>query len=114
TADTYLTIGVLNGFLPCGLVYMAVFASIAMSSPILGASYMALFGLGTIPPMSSAAYIGGILQPAVRARIRRLIPIFVAVLGILFILRGMGLGIPYISPKPASPQVTAQMECHQP
>ncbi|GGD47307.1 sulfite exporter TauE/SafE family protein [Muriicola marianensis] len=114
TADTFLTIGVLNGFLPCGLVYMAVFASIAMSSPVLGASYMALFGLGTIPLMSSAAYIGGILQPAVRARIRRLIPIFVAVLGLLFILRGMGLGIPYVSPKPASPQVTAQMECHQP
>ncbi len=114
TADTFLTIGLLNGFLPCGLVYMAVFASIAMGSPAMGASYMALFGLGTIPLMSTAAYLGGILKPAVRTRIRRLIPIFVAVVGVLFILRGLGLGIPYVSPKPASPQVTAQMECHQP
>ncbi len=114
TADTFLTIGILNGFLPCGLVYMALFASIAMGSPVLGASYMILFGLGTIPLMSTAAYIGGLLKPAVRTRIRRLIPIFVAAVGVLFILRGLGLGIPYVSPKPASPQVTSQMECHQP
>lgn len=114
TADTFLTIGLLNGLLPCGLVYMAIFASIAMATPVLGASYMVLFGLGTIPLMTSAAYLGGLLQPEVRGRIRRLIPIFVAMVGILFILRGMGLGIPYISPKPSSPQVTAQIECHQP
>ncbi len=114
SADTFFTIGFLNGFLPCGLVYMAVFASVAMATPLLGASYMALFGLGTVPLMTSAAYIGGLLQPQVRTRIRRLIPIFVAVVGVLFILRGMGLGIPYISPKPSSPQVTAQIECHQP
>ena len=114
TADTFLTIGFLNGFLPCGLVYMAVFASIAMATPALGAAYMALFGLGTIPLMTTAAYIGGLLKPDVRSRIRRVIPIFVAVVGILFILRGMGLGIPYISPKPSAPQITAQMECHQP
>jgi len=114
SADTFLTIGFLNGFLPCGLVYMALFASIAMASPYSGAMYMALFGLGTIPLMTTAAYIGGLLQPQIRQKIRRLIPIFVVVIGILFILRGMGLGIPYLSPKPASPQITTQIECHQP
>ncbi|MBT8280706.1 MAG: sulfite exporter TauE/SafE family protein [Muriicola sp.] len=114
TPDTFLTIGFLNGFLPCGLVYMALFASIAMASPFTGALYMGLFGLGTIPLMTTAAYIGGLLQPQIRMKIRRLIPIFVFVVGILFILRGMGLGIPYISPKPISPQVTTQIECHQP
>ena len=114
TADTFLTIGFLNGFLPCGLVYMALFASIAMASHYTGALYMGFFGLGTIPLMTTAAYIGGLLQPQIRLKIRRLIPIFVVMVGILFILRGMGLGIPYISPKPSSPQITAQIECHQP
>ncbi|MBT8290874.1 MAG: sulfite exporter TauE/SafE family protein [Muriicola sp.] len=114
TPDTFLTIGFLNGFLPCGLVYMALFASIAMASPYSGAMYMGLFGLGTIPLMTTAAYIGGLLQPQIRQKIRRLIPIFVVVIGILFILRGMGLGIPYLSHKPASPQITTQIECHQP
>ena len=43
------TIGILNGFLPCGLVYMALAGSLAMGSAGGGAAYMFLFGLGTLP-----------------------------------------------------------------
>ena len=53
SADTFLTIGFLNGFLPCGLVYMAVFGSLASASAIQGSLYMMLFGLGTVPLMST-------------------------------------------------------------
>ena len=62
TADTFLTIGFLNGFLPCGLVYMAVFGSVATGSLLEGSLYMVLFGLGTIPLMTTAIYLRQIFK----------------------------------------------------
>jgi len=106
-----LTIGFLNGFLPCGLVYMAIFGAIATGNALQGSLYMALFGLGTIPLMTSAIYLGNFLNVQVRQRIRKAIPVFVAVIAGLFILRGLGLGIPYVSPKPIAETVSAEMEC---
>jgi sulfite exporter TauE/SafE len=82
--DTFFTIGFLNGFLPCGLVYMAIFGAIAASNPLSGSLYMFLFGLGT--------------KGNFRKNIQKAIPIFVVFIGTLFILRGLGLGIPFISP----------------
>lgn len=111
TADTFLTIGFLNGFLPCGLVYMAVFASLGMESTLKGSLYMALFGIGTIPLMTSAIYLGKFLNTTVKQRIQKAIPVFVVVIGILFILRGMGLGIPYISPAPVADMAQGIIDC---
>ena len=91
-------IGFFNGFLPCGLVYMALLGSISTGNAIEGASYMMLFGLGTVPMMTAAIYAGNFFKASVRNRIQKAIPIFVVIIGILFILRGMGLGIPYVSP----------------
>ena len=115
TPDTFLTIGFLNGFLPCGLVYMALFGAIAMGSPMYGSLYMFLFGLGTIPLMTSVIYVSNFFNQKVKTQIRKLVPAFVVVIGVLFIIRGMGLGIPYVSPKAVVPEmVAADMECHQP
>ncbi|HLV92175.1 MAG TPA: sulfite exporter TauE/SafE family protein [Aequorivita sp.] len=112
TPDTFLTIGFLNGFLPCGLVYMAIFGAIAAGNAWQGSLYMAVFGLGTIPLMTSAIYLGNFLNAQVRQRIRRAIPIFIVVIACLFIVRGLGLGIPYVSPKPVTETVGADYECH--
>ena len=112
TADTFLTIGFLNGFLPCGLVYMAVFASLATGQAVLGSIYMILFGLGTIPLMTAAVYLGKFLNTQMKHRIQKAIPVFVILIGVLFILRGLGLGIPYISPAPMADIVTGTMNCH--
>lgn len=112
TADTFLTIGFLNGFLPCGLVYMAVFASLAMQSAWQGSLYMALFGLGTIPLMTSAIYLGKFLNTKMKQRIQKGIPIFVVIIGLLFILRGLGLGIPYLSPAPIVDIASSVIDCH--
>lgn len=98
-SDTFLTIGFLNGLLPCGLVYMAVFGAIASGNALSGGVYMLFFGLGTVPMMSIAVFLGNFLKGNAKQRIQRLIPIFVAVVAILFILRGLGLGIPFISPE---------------
>ena len=110
--DTFLTIGFLNGFLPCGLVYMALFAAIAMGNPWNGSLYMVLFGLGTIPLMTTAIYFTGILKGTAQKRIQKLIPVFVIVIGLLFILRGLGLGIPYLSPEPVIELVSSNIDCH--
>ncbi|MDO1511496.1 sulfite exporter TauE/SafE family protein [Maribacter confluentis] len=112
--DTFLTIGFLNGFLPCGLVYMALFASIAMGSSIQGGLYMLLFGIGTIPLMTTAIYFSSLLKGGIIQKIQKTIPVFVIAIGILFILRGLGLGIPYISPAPApaTDMVSNSIECH--
>lgn len=112
TADTFLTIGFLNGFLPCGLVYMAVFASLTMQNATFGSLYMILFGLGTIPLMTSAIYLGKFLNNKAKQRIQKAIPAFVIVIGLLFIIRGLGLGIPYLSPAPIVDIATSHIECH--
>ncbi|MBU2995261.1 sulfite exporter TauE/SafE family protein [Cellulophaga baltica] len=112
TPDTFLTIGFLNGFLPCGLVYMALFGAIAMGSPLQGALYMTLFGVGTIPLMTTAIYFSSLLKNGLKQKIQKLIPVFVVLIGALFILRGLSLGIPYVSPKPITEVVSATMECH--
>ena len=112
TADTFLTIGFLNGFLPCGLVYMALLGAIAMGTAVEGSLYMILFGLGTVPLMTAAVYLSGVLKDSAKQRIRKLIPVFVVIIGVLFIVRGMGLGIPYVSPKQMNEVVSTELECH--
>lgn len=92
------SIGFFNGFLPCGLVYMALLGAISTGELLDGATYMIVFGLGTIPMMTGAVYLGNFLKVSVRNKIQKAIPIFVIIIGLLFIVRGMGLGIPYISP----------------
>jgi len=112
TADTFLTIGFLNGFLPCGLVYMAVFGSMATGHALDGGLYMFLFGIGTIPLMTTAIYLGKFLNTTIKQRIQKAIPILVVLIGVLFIMRGLGLGIPYISPAPMLDVATSTIECH--
>ncbi len=112
TADTFLIIGFLNGFLPCGLVYMAVFGAVATGNIFQGSIYMLLFGIGTIPLMTTAVYFSNLLTPSLRLHIRKLIPAFVVIIGMLFILRGLGLGIPYVSPALVTKLATAEASCH--
>jgi len=113
TPDTFLTIGFLNGFLPCGLVYMALFGAIAMGDALQGSLYMVIFGAGTIPLMTTAIYFSSLLKNTAKQKIQKLIPVFVVLIGALFILRGLGLGIPYISPAPVTQVISADMECHE-
>ncbi|MFZ4523679.1 MAG: sulfite exporter TauE/SafE family protein [Bacteroidales bacterium] len=99
---TYLsvwTIGLLNGLLPCGLVYIALAGALVSTTPANGALYMMFFGLGTIPSMLALALLGNVISMAFRRRVQKAIPFLILLIGVLFVLRGMNLGIPYISPK---------------
>ena len=106
------TIGLLNGFLPCGMVYVALFGAIAMQSISFGVLYMALFGLGTVPLMSSVVYLNSFLTLPIRNKIQKIIPYAAVCIGILFILRGLGLGIPYVSPGNLSLFIQVHPNCH--
>ena len=112
TADTFLTIGFLNGFLPCGLVYMAVFGALAMANAWQGSLYMVLFGLGTVPLMTAVIYFSKLFKGKFRTKIQKAIPVVIVIIGALFILRGLGLGIPYISPAPVVEMASSAIECH--
>ncbi len=113
TFSAMFLIGILNGFLPCGLVYVALAGAIASGNAISGTAVMILFGLGTVPAMFAATIFGKFINLNIRKKINKAIPAFALVLGLIFILRGMGLGIPYLSPK-ISAQVVNQsnMDCH--
>lgn len=92
-------IGILNGFLPCGFVYVGIAGALISGGMLSGVFYMALFGLGTVPVMFGTALAGNFISLNVRQKISKAIPYFAAVIAVLFILRGLNLDIPYISPK---------------
>ena len=105
--------GLINGWLPCGLVYTAVLGSLAQASAVNGALFMGIFGLGTLPAMAALAGLGSWMAPAALGKLRSFVPAAVLVIGALFILRGLDLGIPFISPPSAalSPASTPH-SCH--
>lgn len=99
------TTGVLNGFLPCGMVYMALTASLAAGGIWQGAVFMALFGFGTLPFMFAVVLAGNLMTAAFRIKILKFVPVMMVVLGGLFVVRGLEMGIPYLSPKKESLQI---------
>lgn len=91
--------GMINGLLPCGFVYVGLAAAISIGNTISAALFMTLFGLGTVPIMFVASLFGGFLNTSIRTKINKILPIMTIILAILFILRGLNLGIPMLSPK---------------
>jgi sulfite exporter TauE/SafE len=91
-------LGLLNGLLPCGLVYVACAGAINTGEVLSGAKYMAAFGAGTVPMMFAISLFGKLVPISLRLKFQRAIPVSVFLLAVLLILRGMSLGIPYVSP----------------
>lgn len=110
--DALFTIGLLNGFLPCGLVYAALFGAIAMQNITLSISYMILYGIGTIPMISAVVYLSNLISIPVRNKLQKIIPIVAVFIGIMFIFRGLGLDIAYLSPSDTNLFVKANASCH--
>jgi uncharacterized protein len=99
----HLFIGMLNGLLPCGFVYLAMVGAVNTPSSLTAAQYMFWFGVGTLPLMLLATIGSGFMGYAMRRRINKAIPYVMVCLGCWFILRGLSLNIPYLSPaKPSA------------
>lgn len=107
----FFTLGMANGLLPCGLVYVAVAATLSFQTVTDSILFMASFGAGTLPAMMIVGMAGKLLHPEARMLMRKAVPVFVTLMGVVLILRGLNLGIPYISPiLPGSPGDAAV--CH--
>ena len=109
-SSLYIT-GLLNGLLPCGPVYAALTGSIAMGSIFGGGTFMLMFGLGTIPLMFATVFFGQLISHSVREKILKIYPFIMIILGVLFILRGLDLNIPFISPSQEILQIEPEEIC---
>ncbi|HVS94229.1 MAG TPA: sulfite exporter TauE/SafE family protein [Mucilaginibacter sp.] len=105
----HIFIGMLNGLLPCGFVYLALVGAINMPSAGQAMFYMSWFGMGTLPLMFLAAVSSGLVSLNVRRKLNNIVPYFMLLLGCWFILRGSNLNIPYLSPQKSATFIT---NCH--
>jgi uncharacterized protein len=96
-------LGILNGLLPCGFLYLAATGSVIAGSPFGGMIYMALFGLGTAPAMFAVGIMAKFLNLRLRKLFTQITPIYTFILAIFLIVRGLNIGIPYVSPHFAKP-----------
>ena len=110
---TYLFIGFLNGFLPCGLVYVAIAGAVATGSVLHSAMFMGAFGLGTFPVMFTVTVLGKFISLQWRNQMRKAVPVFIGAMAVLLILRGLNLGIPYISPEMKATATGTHSCCHK-
>lgn len=92
-------LGLLNGLLPCGFVYVAFAGALNTETIAESAVFMGLFGLGTMPAMLAVSLLPHFARPSFRGLIKKITPVLAVAIGTVFIMRGMGLDIPYISPK---------------
>lgn len=99
TNSSLIGIGILNGLLPCGFVYLAIAGSLTTGSILSGMGFMTLFGLGTFPMMLGISIFGNFLRERVQIPYAKILPALSVLIAILLILRGLNLGIPYISPE---------------
>lgn len=112
--STFLFTGIINGILPCGFVYIGLSGALVTGEMTSGGVYMMMFGLGTIPLMLGLSLFGNFLSLKFRNRLKKSIPVFAVILAVLFILRGLDLGIPYVSPTQikSSEINNSQLQCN--
>jgi uncharacterized protein len=90
--------GMANGLLPCGMVYAAIAGALVSKSLTASVLFMASFGAATVPAMLLLMLFGTSMSLHMRIKLRKLMPYVMCMVAALLILRGMNLGIPYISP----------------
>lgn len=98
----HLLIGMLNGLLPCGFVYLALIGAVNTAAVQASAAFMFWFGIGTMPLLYIATVSAGFVNKGFRAKLNKIAPCFMLALGIWFIVRGLALNIPYLSPDKAT------------
>jgi sulfite exporter TauE/SafE len=90
----FYTIGFVNGFLPCGLIYMALAGALVQFDLLGSMSYMIFFGLGTIPLMLLVATSQQMISGGMRRVLRKSTPFFMLFMSALLIYRGLFINLP--------------------
>ena len=107
----YLLLGMANGLLPCGMVYLAIAGALSTTSVIYSTLFMAAFGMGTLPAMLALSFLGVRIKLSIRQQLKQIVPYAMAAMALVLILRGLNLGIPFISPVMAGP-AQPRISCH--
>lgn len=107
----YVLLGLINGLLPCGFVYMALSGAMLTGNTVDGSLFMFFFGLGTIPAMFAMSTMGSIVNISLRNKIKKTIPYISIFIGLILILRGLNLGIPYVSPHIEHSKQETKVDC---
>lgn len=87
-------LGMVNGLLPCGLVYLAIAGSIASTSILEGAMFMMLFGFGTIPALFFLILGSQSISLKYRSYFRKVLPVVNLIFGCFLIYRGFAIDVP--------------------
>lgn len=111
STPAFFLLGAANGLLPCGMVYLALAAALTRTTPTEATLFMACFGIGTLPLLTATQYLGGRIAPSLRPKLRRALPVATVTVALLLILRGLNLGIPFLSPHLAAAP-TQSISCH--
>ncbi len=86
---SFYMLGLLNGLLPCGLVYFFAVTAASTGSPLWGAIVMFIFGLSTIPSLFTLGFFAGIFTKSnFRKTMMSLASIIVIIYGLYTIYRG--------------------------
>ena len=93
--QSHLLIGIFNGFLPCGMVYLAMAGAITTGSVLNGMLFMTLFGLGTLPLMLGIMLIGNVVKPSFKKLLRSIAPFVMIAFALLLIARGLNVNLPH-------------------
>jgi uncharacterized protein len=106
-------LGMLNGLLPCGTVYLSLTAAILVGNPVLASAYMLVFGLGTLPLLFMVSLAHPLIPLKIRNSFLKLTPLFTVLFGLFFILKGSNLNIPFLSPMMTNePTKNTTLVCH--
>lgn len=92
-------VGLINGLLPCGLIYVAIAGAMLTGSAFIAFQYMVIFGSGTAFIMIALSMTSGLLVKQFKHKLVKVFPVIVFTMGLIFVLRGLNLGVPYLSPK---------------
>ena len=107
----FFLMGLINGLLPCGMVYIAIAFALTTKDLSGAILFMTMFGLGTLPALVGLNYFAFSFSLPVRNYFKAISPVLVGFLGLMLILRGMNLGIPFLSPALGSSPSTG-ISCH--
>lgn len=111
TARKALMLGVIWGWLPCGLVYSALAYALSQAQPVAAAAVMLAFGLGTLPAVLASGFVVQQLTRLLQARHTRVGFAVLIILFGLWTLQGAHhnhAGHENHQPSPSDPTPTAE------
>ncbi len=108
-------LGMINGVLPCGFLYAAFLGSLNAGSISASALWMFIFGIGTMPSLLAIGFLTSIRNHTYQRYVKSALPIGTAIIAAIFIMRGLSLGIPMLSPilPDKTPSKEASLNFHQ-